>query len=295
MQVNHSTDRLALGTVQFGLNYGVANQSGLVRETDVVEILGTAWNSGIRTLDTAISYGKSEQVLGDCGVQNWEVVTKIPPIPQDCRNVVAWVNGQVNQCLERLGIDRLYGVLLHRPDQVLGGSGPQILDALEGIKSLGLAQKIGISIYDPSELSKLTALYKFDLVQVPMNILDQRLIHSGWAQKLKDNDVEIHIRSAFLQGLLLMSQEARPLKFKKFESFWSEWDRWLLSVNLTPLQACLAYVLSIKEVDKLVVGVDGLKQLREIVASAGMQLHSYPQWSKDLPCNLINPSMWDQL
>jgi aryl-alcohol dehydrogenase-like predicted oxidoreductase len=92
-----------------------------------------------------------------------------------------------------------------------------------------------------------------------------------------------------------MSQKDRPLKFRKFESIWSEWDRWLMSVNLTPLQACLAYVLSIKEVDKLVIGIDSINQLKEIVASVGMQLHSYPQWSKDLPCTLLNPSMWDQL
>ena len=197
--------------------------------------------------------------------------------------------------MERLGVDYLYGVLLHRPEQILEGIGPQILDALDNIKSLGLTKKIGVSIYDPSELSGFTELFKFDLVQAPMNMFDQRLINSGWAQKLKDLDVEIHVRSAFLQGLLLMSKQDRPLKFKKFQSIWSEWDRWLLSVNLTPLQACLAYVLSFKEVDKLVVGIDSIIQLREIVASAGLQLPSYPQWQTELPESLINPSMWDQL
>ncbi|MBT8533706.1 aldo/keto reductase [Polynucleobacter paneuropaeus] len=295
MLVKNPAKRLALGTAQFGLNYGVANQSGLVQETDVEEILGAAWNSGIRTLDTAVSYGKSEQVLGDCGVQNWEVITKVPPIPKDCSNIAAWVIEQVTCSLERLGVDHLYGVLLHRPEQILGGNGPQILDALEKIKSLGLTKKIGISIYDPSELSRLTALFKFDLVQAPMNILDQRLINSGWAKKLKDYDVEIHIRSVFLQGLLLIPQQERPLKFEKFHSTWSEWDRWLLAVNLTPLQACLAYVLSFKEIDKLVVGVDSKNQLRDIVASTGLQLSSYPQWTKELPEELINPTMWDQL
>jgi aryl-alcohol dehydrogenase-like predicted oxidoreductase len=194
-----------------------------------------------------------------------------------------------------LGIDQLYAVLLHRPDQILGGLGPQILQALEDIRSLGLTKKIGVSIYDPSELSELTSLFKFDLVQAPMNLLDRRLIDSGWAQKLKDLGVEIHIRSVFLQGLLLMSQQNRPLKFKKFQSIWSEWDEWLLSVNLTPLQACLAYVLSIKEVDKLIVGIDDINQLKEIIDSTNVQLQTYPQWSTEVPYVLINPSMWDQL
>ena len=295
MPITHPAKRLALGTVQFGIDYGVANQSGLVRQTDVGEILGAAWNSGMRTLDTAASYGKSEQVLGDCGVQNWAVITKVPPIPRGCVNVAAWVKEQVSCSIQRLGIDQLYAVLLHRPDQILGGLGPQILHALEDIRSLGLTKKIGVSIYDPSELSELTSLFKFDLVQAPMNLLDRRLIDSGWAQKLKHLGVEIHIRSVFLQGLLLMSQQNRPLKFKKFQSIWSEWDKWLLSANLTPLQACLAYVLSIKEVDKLIVGVDDITQLKEIIDSTNVQLQTYPKWSIEVPYVLINPSMWDQL
>jgi aryl-alcohol dehydrogenase-like predicted oxidoreductase len=92
-----------------------------------------------------------------------------------------------------------------------------------------------------------------------------------------------------------MTERDRPLKFKKFQLIWAEWDRWLLSINLTPLQACLAYILSVKEIDKLIVGIDGLPQLKEIVAAVGMQLSSYPQWPKKLPSNLINPSKWDEL
>ena len=172
---SHPTERLALGTAQFGLNYGIANQSGMLSKANVREILRTAWDCGIRTLDTASSYGKSEQVLGDCGAQNWEVITKIPPVPQDCGDAAAWVKKHVNGSLKKLGIDHLYAVLLHRPNQIFEGSGPQILDSLEEIKSFGLTQKIGISIYDPKELSGLTEMFQFDLVQAPMSILDQRL------------------------------------------------------------------------------------------------------------------------
>ena len=296
MLINQHAQRLVLGTAQFGFKYGVANQVGLVREVDAGEILAAAWNLGVRTLDTAVSYGKSEQVLGNAGVTNWEIITKVPSIPQDCHNVNTWMKDQVQLSLDKLGINHLYGVLLHRPDQILEEKGPQIIDALRDIKSLGLAKKIGVSIYNPLELNRLAPLFKFDLVQAPMNIFDQRLINSGWARKLKDHDVEIHIRSVFLQGLLLMPQHDRPLKFRKFQSIWSEWDSWLLSKNLTPLQACLKYVLSFKEVDKLVIGVDSKNQLMEIVSlAAGMQSPSHPQWSKGLPETLINPSMWDQL
>jgi Predicted oxidoreductases (related to aryl-alcohol dehydrogenases) len=111
--------RVALGTVQFGLSYGIANQSGQISRDEASAILQEAWASGIRMLDTAIVYGESEQVLGEIGIPSWDVVSKLPEIPLDCSNVMEWVFDSINGSLDRLKIDCLYGLLLHRPEQLL--------------------------------------------------------------------------------------------------------------------------------------------------------------------------------
>ena len=119
-------NRLALGTVQFGRSYGIANQAGQVSPDQVAKILGRASTAGIDTLDTAIGYGDSEAVLGQIGVGRWQVISKLPEIPAECQDVTSWVQTAVMSSLERLGISRLRGLLLHRPEQLLGSQGDEL-------------------------------------------------------------------------------------------------------------------------------------------------------------------------
>ena len=287
--------KLALGTVQFGLEYGVANQAGRVKLEDVKSILRQAAAHGIDTLDTAIAYGDSESTLGQVGVNSWNVITKLPPLPQDCTDVACWVNTQMQGSLNRLGVSQVHAVLLHRPLQLLGAYGKQLLDALQHIKAQGITQKIGVSVYTTEELSTLVDAIPFDLVQAPLNILDRRLVESGWAMRLKDQGTEIHVRSIFLQGLLLIPPSERPNKFAPFNNIWSEWARWLDKTGLTPVQACLGYALGIEELDKVVVGVDSAAQLSEILAASSSRLPSLPNWQKPIDANLLNPGYWCHL
>ncbi|MDP2030677.1 MAG: aldo/keto reductase [Thiobacillus sp.] len=288
-------ERLALGTVQFGLEYGIANESGRVNQGEAGKILTEAAGRGMNLLDTAIGYGDSERVLGQVGVANWQIVSKLPSLPSECADVAGWVDEQVEGSLARLGVDRLYAVLLHRPDQLFDARGQQLLEALEHLKAQGRTEKIGVSIYAPDELVRLFDGMHFDLVQAPLNILDRRLVNSGWAQRLKRQGVELHARSVFLQGLLLLSASRRPVKFGRWHHIWTEWDRWLAEAGLTPLQACLRYALSVEEVDKVVVGVDSVAQLREILAAATDSLTSAPNWPQNIDIDLLNPARWNQL
>lgn len=288
-------DRLALGTVQFGLEYGVANRAGRVQLEDVRHILQEAAAQGVDTLDTAIAYGDSESTLGQAGAAGWRVVTKLPALPEDCADVAGWVETQLEGSLKRLGVSQLHGVLLHRPEQLLGEHGCSLFEALQHLKTQGITRKIGVSVYGPEELDRLMAEMRFDLVQAPLNILDRRLLESGWAGRLRDQGTELHVRSAFLQGLLLMAADQRPEKFSRWQPVWSEWARWLDETRLTPLQACLGYVLGVEEVDKVVVGVDSVDQLREILATAHSPLPSLPDWPHPIDTGLINPGRWPQL
>ena len=127
--------RLALGTVQFGLDYGVANSGGLVTLEDAGNIIRQAELNGVDTLDTAIAYGASEATLGQVGVEGWSVITKLPALPDDCQGVATWVTAQIEQSMSRLGVRQLQGVLLHRPEDLFGENGSSLVMALEGLKA----------------------------------------------------------------------------------------------------------------------------------------------------------------
>ena len=284
--------RLALGTVQFGLSYGVANQGGQVGHQEATKILNRGFAAGLDTLDTAIAYGNSEQRLGEIGVERWRIVSKLPPIPDRCADVLSWARESVSDSLSRLGVDRLYGLLLHSPQQLLDVQGPALYAALQYLKMDGVVEKIGISIYAPQELDELLHRYRFDIVQSPLNIFDQRLIATGWLGLLRQADVEVHVRSAFLQGLLLMDRNNRPRKFDRWAALWSKWDEWLVQTRVTPLQACLRFALSFPQISKVIVGVESLHQLDEVLsASVGLP----PEIPDGLRCSdsdLVNPARW---
>lgn len=287
--------KLALGTVQFGLSYGIANQEGQVTRAVAKTMLHYAQASGIDTLDTAIAYGESEACLGEVGTQGFRLVTKLPAVPDGQVDIHNWVREQVAASFKRLGVKTVYGLLLHRPDQLLGANGQTLFRVLQELKEVGLVQKIGVSIYAPSELDMLIPRYRFDLIQAPFNLIDRRMSTSGWMQRLKQEGVELHTRSAFLQGLLLMPRAAIPSKFAPWSELWNSWHNWLELNSVSPLQASLAYSLSFPEIDRVVIGADSVNQLEQIIgATKGNALPELP----DLRCddtNLINPANWSRL
>ena len=264
--------KFALGTVQFGCAYGVANRTGRVAVAEARRILEEATRRGVDMLDTAIDYGASEETLGEIGVARWRVVTKLPAAPALDDELPTWVERQIRESLERLRIERVYAVLLHRPEQIFESDGLKLVAALERLKAVGLTEKIGISIYAPEEIDPLLSRGRFDLVQAPFNILDRRLAAESWASKLKMLGIEVHVRSIFLQGLLLMQPAQRPIKFARWRPIWDEWDRWLEATSLTPIAACVAYAASREDIDRIVVGVDSIAHLQEILAVKNMPL-----------------------
>lgn len=284
--------RLALGTAQFGLPYGIANQDGQVTRLAAKDMLHLAAANGIDTLDTAIAYGDSEACLGEVGAQGFKLVTKLPAVPDGCADVKGWVQDQVAASLARLGVNVLYGLLLHRPNQLLEADGKILYQALQGLRETGQVQKVGVSVYAPIELEELTPRFQFDLIQAPFSLVDRRLQRTGWLQRLKDEGIEIHTRSAFLQGVLLMSQATRPAKFASWSELWSTWHEWLSRHSGSAVQACLAFPLSFSEIDRVVVGADSVSQLGQIISAVAS---AAPVDFPDLHCeaeNLINPARW---
>jgi aryl-alcohol dehydrogenase-like predicted oxidoreductase len=216
-------------------------------------------------------------------------------MPKQHGGVAAWVKAATLQSLQRLRVDSLYGLLLHRPQQLLDPEGPLLYAALQDLKRIGLVSKIGISIYEPAELDAIADRYPIDLVQSPFNVVDRRLRHAGWMQKLHRRGVELHARSAFLQGLLLMSPQSRPPKFKRWLPLLERWDGWLNGQGMTPLQGCVRHLLQFPEIDRVVVGVDSAQQLAQIAAAAAAGGVEVPDELHSNDPDLLNPSRWSAL
>jgi aryl-alcohol dehydrogenase-like predicted oxidoreductase len=287
--------KIALGTVQFGIPYGVANTTGQVEKSEVKSILDCAKSVGIDTIDTAIAYGTSEKCLGEIGIGGYKVITKLPEIPVNYGNLTTWVRGHVEDSLSELKVEALSGLLLHRPNQLLDADKEDYWPILLQLKSDGIVEKIGFSIYTPDELDELWDLFKPDLVQAPYNILDRRLETSGWLERMNKENVEVHVRSIFLQGLLLMSKSNRPEKFNKWLSLWSLWDGWLQKNNITPVQAAVSFSLSDNRISRVIVGVDSLDQFKEIISAEKSSINTFPENLSTTDTKLLNPSEWSLL
>jgi len=285
-------NQLALGTAQFGLRYGIANTTGQVGPATIAEILRCARRATIDTLDTAVAYGESESRLGEAGVSSWKVVTKLPSLPEAVPDIRAWVEHQVRESLRRLEITQLDGLLLHKVVDLLGPSGESYIAALQEMKARGWVRSAGISIYAPEDLDAVWRIWKPDIVQAPCNVFDRRLIHSGWLGRLAEAGVRVHVRSVFLQGLLLMPPLARPAWFERWSGLLNRWVDWCVSGKTTPLAGALAFVLAQPRIERIVVGVESVAQLDEILeAASGRTLVPAAELCTEDP-DLIDPSRW---
>jgi aryl-alcohol dehydrogenase-like predicted oxidoreductase len=283
-----------LGTAQFGLNYGIANQSGKIARDEVAALLHRAARAGVDTLDTAVAYGDSEVALAEAGVTAWRVISKLPALPATPTNVSAWVFEQVQGSLERLRLSQLDAVLLHKPADLLGPFSTDYLQALELLKARGLVRAVGVSIYDPAELEGLWPRWQPQIVQAPFNVLDRRLARSGWLARLVQTGVRVHVRFVFLQGLLLMPAANLPASFERWRDVLRGWLDWCEQQGMTPLQAAIGFVSAQGGVERFVIGVDSLAQLEQVLAAATRPTSAPPDELASDDRDLIDPSRWSR-
>ncbi|MEM5875585.1 MAG: aldo/keto reductase [Candidatus Aenigmatarchaeota archaeon] len=255
-------DKLILGTAQFGLNYGINNQRGKIPKQEVFEILHKATKFRIYFLDTAYSYGDSEKVIGEFIKTNpknrLKIISKLPP----CRKNN--VENIVNTSLKRLGISKLYGYLIHSFESYR--EEPSIWDELEKVKQKGYIQKIGFSLYYPSELEFLFKKnIKLDILQIPYNIFDQRF--ESYFEEIKKRKIELYVRSIFLQGLVFKNLEELSKFFNPIKDKLQYLHRLSIEKNTSILSLCLIFAIRNKFIDKVIVGIDSLNQLNEIINS----------------------------
>jgi len=207
------TPQLCLGTAQFGLAYGITNTAGQVSEAEVAQLLMQAQNTGIRYLDTAQAYGNAEMVLGRQlpASHCFKLISKLPAQQQPLfgvRDADAWEQNFLASC-HRLGVQGLDALLLHAPADLRKPGGDYLEAWLLRLRERGLVQRLGVSIYVAEDLEGVNPAL-LDLVQLPLSVLDQRLLQDGTLARLREGGTAIHARSLYLQGLLLTPAEKWP-------------------------------------------------------------------------------------
>jgi aryl-alcohol dehydrogenase-like predicted oxidoreductase len=290
--------KLALGTVQWGMAYGVANRTGQPAFADVGHMLQVAKDRGITLLDTAYSYGEAEMCLGNQGrvSQGFRIVTKTQPLrtQEVTEQEVTQVVAAFFESLQRLRCTRIYGLLVHYAENLLMAGGERLWVALQKLKVQNYTEKIGVSLYHPHQLEKILESIQIDLVQLPLNLYDQRFIQTSWLERLKKDGIEVHTRSAFLQGLLLLPTDQIPKHCSSIRQHQAHLHKQLYESGMSPMEGALAFCLGQPNVDQVVVGCENVKQLQEILAVAehpkvvSREMEAYAVHEHEI----INPSRW---
>ncbi|MBQ3656249.1 MAG: aldo/keto reductase [Bacteroidales bacterium] len=275
-------NKIVLGTVQFGLQYGV-NSAGRPNQEIVKNILSEAAKGGISALDTSSAYGNSEEILGD-SIANPNPFKIVSKYPKGELSVVESFNGS----LKRLKTDKLYGYLLHHFE--VYKNNPKVWDEFVALKESGKTKKIGFSLYTPDELEFiLENNTPFDLIQIPFNLFDKKFL--PYMKKLHDAGVEIHVRSTFLQGLFFKDRNSLPKKLKPMGNYLIQLDEFSMKSGLSIAEIALNYNIQNPYIDGVLIGVDNVSQLKMNLASV-----------KDIPIDvdidvkekeLLNPVNWN--
>lgn len=286
--------KLCLGTVQFGMRYGVHNALGRQpTDAEVFAVLDAARDAGIDAFDTASAYGTAEDVLGRYRLasRGVRIISKLRPHVKTADTVLH----EMQESLRRLGTDHIACYMLHRAED-LGNTA--VMEGLTEVKACGWAEKIGVSVYRPEDALRAAEDSRIDAIQIPYNALDQRLDACGFFVLAKKHGKEIYARSAFLQGLLLMQPQEAEHRVSGSGAYVAAFQKIARDMGFLPNEAAMLYVLRHEGIDYVVFGVDTAAQLQENVRLSERVSEitdsCCPFIGKfnDVPQKLIDPSLW---
>lgn len=263
---------MTIGTVQLGMNYGIANDGGKPDEEKSFAMLRSAFENGITSLDTARAYGNSEEVIGRF-LKTWEgeipfITTKVPNSGDTPANKLeGYVVDSVEQSLARLGVSKVDAVMLHSTADVYA-HGENIAKAMEALLKKGYTDQIGVSVYDGKDIEEMLKYPQFTVTQVPMSIFDQRLIASGMVDKLKQRDYTVFVRSVFLQGLFFLDPDkvTDPILVEHAVPKIRLLRQIAAAEGMSIAQLAIAFMRDTAGVTSLVLGADTPEQVKENIA-----------------------------
>jgi aryl-alcohol dehydrogenase-like predicted oxidoreductase len=290
--------RLALGTVQFGLDYGVSNKKGKCPPAEAARIIEMAAQAGVTIIDTAPTYGDSEKVLGDIlpADHNFQIVCKTPSFG-DCTSAddaADLVERTLEASLSRMRVSHARAVLVHHAGELDSELGKAVFTRLTAMRDENIIGMIGVSVYTPVQIDHLVSEFAIQCVQAPINILDQRMVVGGQFKRLKNDGIEIHGRSIFLQGLLLMGLSDLPAHYAPLRSHLARYHNGRIKAGLTTVEAAVAFIAHLDEIDYTVVGVTSATEFEQIAAAAKANHSGALDWHSFAASDdsLLDPSQW---
>ena len=284
-------NRIVLGGAQLGLPYGILNGGETLSREEVACILNTSVDHGIDSIDTAIAYGQSESIIGATSQNRFKIISKLPPLPVDISNVSEWVHSQVQGSLSRLKCTSLDALLLHRPQDLTGAQGAELYAALGSLIAEKMIHRFGISIYSPDDLEGIIGTFDIHVVQAPLNVFDRRIL--GVTDQLSALNIEVHVRSIFLQGVLIANPKNRPQRFEPWSEHFALFDEWVRSSGVSAMACCIGFALQQPGIAKLVIGTTSAESLDEIMNSIPNSVLEVPTHLQSSVEQLIDPRFWN--
>lgn len=297
-QQQQDLSRFGLGTAQFGMLYGTFNREGVPSRVAVGAIMNRAHALGLSVIDTACQYGESECVLGQFPdeLARFDVVTKTPTFadgPITSADAQA-LREAFFMSLEHMKLPAVGGLLVHHAPNLLAPGGELLYEELVRIKDEGRVRRIGVSAYSGEIVERILEKFPVDLVQLPINVLDRRLFQDGTLTRLAHRGIEIHARSAFLQGLLLADPMTLPGHFDCVRGTLMAFQKAAREVGVSPAHAALLFLLRIREVSRVVVGVESVAQLEDLFGQfpddPGMEYTAFATGD----AHILNPGLWEK-
>lgn len=279
-------NKIILGTTQFGIHYGVSNRIGATSSENINKILKLSRLKKIQCIYTSNYYGKANKVLGKKNIKKFNIIIKFKEDDFINKDILIEIKKS-----EKLLKANIRTIIVDKFESIQIKKAKKIYTSLKNLKKNKIIQHFGYAIYSFKNLKKICKNFKPDIIQSPYNIIDRRIEKKKYLNFLQKKNIEIHVRSIFLQGLLLMDFKKIPKKFNKWSSLFKNWDYWLKKENQKALDVCYSFVLKNKFINKILIGVNDFSQFKEIVKIKVRKNLNYPNISSTSQ-KLINPINW---
>ena len=286
--------KIGLGTANFGNSYGLSFKENINKNNDLNNLLKAAKKFNINILDTSYDYKVKKNLIDYKKYKNFDVISKLRFSEKEKKNknLEKIFLKKIIDMKKKYQIKNFYAILFHRSEDINILKKKKLNEIIKYLKDRNICNKFGVSIYDPSEIIKIQKKWKPDIIQLPINVLDNRIVDSGWIKKLHNSGVEIHARSIFLQSLLLMESDKIPKKFYQYKSILRKFENYCKIKNVSKLDMCINHMKKFKQISHVVVGVQSVDQLKKINFSFKKKLFKCDFKIPNINKKLIDPRLW---
>ena len=290
-------EKVGIGTAHWGENYGKFKKSESITNQEAINILNYAFNNHINLIDTASSYLNAEKKIGDLKeAKNFQIITKIKPLNKkiNIKDQIDEIILNFKNSLANLNRKSIKGILVHNSEDLIHDDGEYLWEELNKLKEKKIIEKIGVSVYDLKNSDKIIKKYKIDIIQIPINVFDQRFLNSGMIEDLNKKDIEIHARSIFLQGILGIDPYTSNNLPQELNILLKNFVEYLKPFNLSAIEGAIIFTFNLKQLSKFIIGfnkVDEIKFIKNTVQNKLLKNLDFSSF-KITNKNLIDPRFW---